>query len=356
MPDRINRLREFLEPAAIDAFYITNPENRFYLSGFSGSTGALLMTREQSYLLTDFRYTAQAAMESPEFQVVEAANSYAGMILKIFTENKLHRLGIEGEHLTCNQYSTLTKLCEGIEIKPQGDKVEQLRICKDESEVKLIEKAVSIADQALVHTLPLIMAGVSENDVSLHLEYSMRRLGAEGSAFKIIAASGARAALPHGVATMKKIEAGDLFTLDFGAVYKGYHSDITRTVAICSASQKQKELYKVVLEAQMSAIAAIKAGIRACDADHAARSVIEKYGYGDYFGHSTGHGLGLSIHENPRLSAKDTTVLEPGMVVTVEPGIYLNGWGGVRIEDTVLVENSGCRILTGSPKEELLIL
>lgn len=356
MPSRINRLREFLEPAVIDAFYITNPENRYYLSGFSGSTGALLLTREQSYLLTDFRYTAQAAMESPDFQVVEVADSYAGMILKIFAEHKLHRLGIEGEHLTYNQYSTLTKLCEGIEIKPQSDKVEQLRICKDEAEVKLIEKAVAIADQALEHTLPLIKPGVAENEISLHLEYSMRRLGAEGSAFKIIAASGARAALPHGVATMKKIAAGDLVTLDFGAVYKGYHSDITRTAAISSASQKQKEIYKIVLEAQMNAIAAIKAGIQACDVDHAARSIIEKYGYGDYFGHSTGHGLGLSIHEIPRLSAKDNTVLEPGMVVTVEPGIYLNGWGGVRIEDTVLVENSGCRILTGSPKEELLIL
>ena len=195
MLDRINRLRGYFEPAEIDAFYITNPENRYYLSGFSGTTGALLLTGEQAYLLTDFRYTAQAAMESPAFQVVEVRDSYAGMILKIFAEKKLRRLGIEGEHLTCNQYSTLTKLCEGIEVKPQGDKVEQLRICKDESEVKLIEKAVSIADQALVHTLPLIKPGVSENEVSLHLEYSMRRLGSEGSAFKIIAASGARAAL-----------------------------------------------------------------------------------------------------------------------------------------------------------------
>jgi Xaa-Pro aminopeptidase len=207
-----------------------------------------------------------------------------------------------------------------------------------------------------VHTLPLLRLGVAENEIALHLEYSMRRLGAEGSAFKIIVASGARAALPHGVAAMKIIEAGDLVTLDFGAVYKGYHSDITRTVAINTASPKQKEIYKIVLEAQMSAVAAIKAGIRACDVDRAARSVIEKNGYGECFGHSTGHGLGLSIHEIPRLSAKDNTVLEPGMVITVEPGIYLNSWGGVRIEDTVLVENSGCRILTGAPKEELLIL
>jgi Xaa-Pro aminopeptidase len=305
LPDRINRLREILEPAGIDAFYITNPENRYYLSGFSGSTGALLLTREQSYLLTDFRYIAQAAMESPEFQVVDVTDSYAGMILKIFTEHKLRRLGIEGEHLTFNQYSTLTKLCEGIEVKPQGDKVEQLRICKDESEIKLIEKAVSIADQALAQTLPLLKPGVAENEIALHLEYAMRRLGAEGSAFKIIAASGARTALPHGVAAMKIIEAGDLVTLDFGAVYKGYHSDITRTVAINSASPKQKEIYKIVLEAQMNAVAAIKAGVCACDVDRAARSVIEKYGYGECFGHSTGHGLGLSIHEIPRPGARD---------------------------------------------------
>lgn len=356
MPDRINRLRGFLGPAGIDAFYVTNPENRFYLSGFSGSTGALLLTRERAYLLTDFRYTAQASMESPAFQVVEVADTYAGMITKIFKENHLFILGIEGEHLTCSQYFTLKKLCEGIEVKPQSDRVEQLRSCKDEAEVRLIEKAVSLADQALALTLPMIRPGVTENEIALQLEYTMRRLGADGPAFKIIVASGARSALPHGAASAKIIEVGDLVTLDFGAVYQGYHSDITRTMAVNKSDQKQKELYQIVLEAQMNAITVLKAGIRTCDVDHAARSIIEKNGYGECFGHSTGHGLGLSIHEIPRLSDRDNTVLEPGMVVTVEPGIYLRSWGGVRIEDTVLVENNGCRILTGAPKEELLIL
>jgi len=356
LPGRRGRLRELFDPPGIDAIYITNPENRFYLSGFSGTTGALLLTRTRACLLTDFRYTAQAAAESPEFQVVEVTDSYAGTIFKILKENQLTRLGIEGDHLTWNQYDIIRKRCEGIEVKPLSDKVEKLRSCKDEAEVGMIEKAVSISDQALVLTLPVIRPGVTENEIALHLEYTMRRLGADGSAFKIIAASGARSALPHGVASAKTIAAGDLVTLDFGAVYHGYHSDITRTVAVKSASPKQKEIYEIVLEAQMNAVAAIKAGVRACDVDRAARSIIEKHGYGECFGHGTGHGLGLNIHESPRLSAKDSTVLEPGMVVTAEPGIYVNNWGGVRIEDTVLVENYGCRILTGSPKEELLIL
>jgi Xaa-Pro aminopeptidase len=356
MPDRINMLRGCFVPAGIDAIYITNPENRFYLSGFTGSTGTLLLTRKRSCLLTDFRYTAQAGMECPEFRVVEVEDSYAGVISKILKEDNLFRLGIEGDHLTCNQFATLKRLCEGIEVKPLSDKVEKLRCSKDEAEVGLIEKAVSIADQALALTLPEIRPGVTENEIALHLEYTMRQLGASGSAFKIIAASGARSAHPHGAASAKKIEAGDLVTLDFGAVYQGYHSDITRTVAVNKASPKQEEIYKIVLEAQMNAASAIKAGVRACDVDHAARSIIEKNGYGECFGHSTGHGLGLCIHEIPRLSAKDNTVLEPGMVVTVEPGIYINNWGGVRIEDTVLVEECGCRILTGSPKEELRVL
>lgn len=356
MPDRINRLRSLFGPAGIDAFYVTNPENRYYLSGFSGSTGALLLTREHSYLMTDFRYTEQAAMESPEYRVIEVAGTYAEALFRILKENSLFRLGLEGDHQTCNQYFNLVNVCEGVEIKPLSGKVEQLRVIKDVSEIGLIERAVGIADRAFEQILPLVKPGVSERDIALELEYAMRRMGAEGAAFKIIAASGVRSALPHGIASAKTIAAGDLVTFDFGAVYQGYHSDITRTVAVSSTDLRQKEIYKIVLEAQVSAAATIKAGVRASDVDHAARSIIENKGYGECFGHSTGHGLGLSIHENPRLAASDDTVLEPGMVVTVEPGIYIRNWGGVRIEDTVLVENNGCRILTKTPKEKLLVL
>lgn len=356
MPDRISRLRGLFKPAGIDAFYVTNPENRYYLSGFTGSTGALLLTMGQSYLMTDFRYTAQASMECPEYQVVEVTGSYAESFLKILREKRLSRLGVEGDHQTCNQYFNLKNICEGVEIKPLSDKIEQLRVFKDQSEVELIEKAATIADRAFEQMMQVIRPGITESEIALQLEYGMRRMGAERAAFKIIVASGVRSALPHGVASSKTIEGGDLVTLDFGAVYRGYHSDITRTVVINDLNSRQKEIYKIVLEAQNNAIAAVKAGVRASDVDHAARSIIENKGYGGYFGHSTGHGLGLSIHENPRLAAKDGTVLEPGMVVTVEPGIYIRNWGGVRIEDTVVVENNGCRILTKSPKEKILIL
>jgi Xaa-Pro aminopeptidase len=181
-------------------------------------------------------------------------------------------------------------------------------------------------------------------------------MGADGIGFATIVASGFRSALPHGVASAKLIEAGDLVTLDFGAVYRGYHSDITRTVVVGQVKPKQEDIYNIVLEAQKSAIVAVKAGVRASEVDRAARDIIKKNGYGDYFGHGTGHGLGLSIHESPRLSPNDDTILQPGMTVTVEPGIYLPEWGGVRIEDTVVVEKDGCRVLTRSPKDRLLLL
>lgn len=357
MQERIGKLRQVFDTDEIDAFYIMNLENRYYLSGFTGSTGALLLTREQSYLLTDFRYLSQAAGESPSYQIVEvAAETYGAVLLRILQEKKISRLGVEGDHLTYNQYVELSRVCTGIKLKPLIDRVEGIRILKDRSEIELIEKAVSIADQAFAQILPLIKQGVTEQELALELEYNMRRLGASGPAFKFIVASGVRSALPHGVASSKTIAGGELVTFDFGAVYQGYHSDITRTVVVDSFNQRQQEIYQIVLAAQMNGVAAVKAGATAAEVDYAARSVIEEKGYGKYFGHSTGHGLGLNIHENPRLSIKDKTILAPGMVVTIEPGIYIEDWGGVRIEDTVLVEKSGCRVLTGTPKKELLVL
>ncbi len=356
MLERVSRLRNLFGPEKINAFYITNPENRFYLTGFTGSTGALLVTPDQLYLLTDFRYMEQAAIESPGCRVIEVSGTYAAALFEILRKKHLSRLGLEGDHLTYSQFINLSKVCEGVEIKPLSDRVEQLRILKDESEIDLIDQAVSIADQAFAQILHLVKPGVTEQEIALRLEYAMRRMGADGPAFRFIVASGVRSALPHGVSSPKTIMAGDLVTFDFGAVCRGYHSDITRTVVVSSPNTRQKEIYEIVLEAQMNAAAAVKAGVRASDVDSAARGIIEKNGYGECFGHSTGHGLGLNIHENPRLASKVDTVLEPGMVITIEPGIYIKNWGGVRIEDTVLVEENGCRILTKTPKEELLVL
>lgn len=356
MKERIEKLRERFAGAGVEALYITNPENRFYLSGFTGTAGSLLLGLNNSYLFTDFRYTGQAARECPDYQVIETSGESSEVLREYLTGEGISLLGLEGDYLTYNQFQTLKEKLGGVELKTVDGLVEELRARKDKDETAFIEEAVRLADEAFKEVLPLIRPGVPEREVALQLEYSMRRMGAEGAAFKTIVASGYRSALPHGVASSRIMAPGDFVTLDFGAVYNGYHSDITRTVVLGRPEKKQEEIYQLVLEAQMSAIESLRAGIKASDVDGAARRIIEQAGYGKQFGHGTGHGVGLSIHEKPRLSAKDQSLLEEGMVVTIEPGIYLPGWGGVRIEDTVLVLNGGCRVLTRTPKENLLSL
>jgi len=356
LQERINKLYELLAGAGIEAFYVTNPENRFYLSGFSGTAGALLLCRNDLFLLTDFRYANQAGLESPDFEVIEVTGSYIETLEQILKKKNVFLLGCEGDHLSYNQFLALKDKLAGIDIKGTSGLVEKLRLNKDRAEIKKIEEAVRLADQAFEQILPVIKPGVPEREIALKLEYSMRSMGADGIAFNIIVASGPRSALPHGVASSRILQRGDLITMDFGAVYHGYHSDITRTVVLGKPEPRQEEIYSIVLEAQVQAVKAVRSGVRASDIDRVARDIIARRGYGDYFGHSTGHGLGLNIHENPRLSSKDETILQAGMVVTVEPGIYLPDWGGVRIEDTVMVEESGCRVLTRAPKEKLMIL
>lgn len=358
MLKRVERLRSQFNKAGIDAFYITSKENRYYLSGFSGTAGALFISREESYLLTDFRYIQQASRECPEFKVKEVpgAESYPDTLLEILKLKGISRMGFEADDLTYHKFLQIKNKFTGIRLKPFNNFAGDLRICKDANEVGLIEEAFRIADEAFDRTLPLIRPGISEREVAVELEHQMRQLGADGTAFSIIVASGYRAALPHGVASTKIIRQGELVIIDMGAVYKGYHSDMTRTVAVGKPVRKQEEVYGIVLQAQEKAISGIKAGVKASDVDHYARELIEMKGYGKYFGHGTGHGLGLSIHEGPRLYKTEDTILKKGMVVTAEPGIYLPGWGGVRIEDAVLVEENSCRILTRTPKEKLMVL
>ena len=338
------------------AFYVTAPENRYYLSGFSGTSGALLLCRDHSYLITDFRYTRQASLECPGFTIIEAPGNGIEALAGLCRADHVPQLGCEGDNLTYTQYQNLQKGLTEVELKPVSGVVEGLRQHKDVDELRCIAEAVRIADRAFAQITAYIRPGVAEVEVALELEFLIRRMGADGIGFATIVASGTRSALPHGVASAKIIETGDLVTLDFGAVYRGYHSDITRTVVVGQVRPMQQKIYNIVLEAQLTGIAAVKAGVQASEVDRTARAIIKKNGYGDYFGHGTGHSLGLNIHESPSLSTKDDTVLRAGMVVTVEPGIYLPDWGGVRIEDTVLVENDGCRILTGLPKASLLLL
>lgn len=354
--DRLAGVRSALRARNLDGILVMKPENRRYLSGFIGSTGGLFIDSQRALLLTDFRYIQQAGLESPQFEVVRVEKSILDGLGEVLAGLDMFRLGFEGDYLTYQQYTLIQDQLARQNLVPSPGLVEKLRECKDSSELKTIARAALLADLAFEHILKFIAPGVREQELALELEFFMRRQGADGSSFPIIAASGPRSALPHGVATDRLLETGDLLTLDFGACIDGYNSDQTRTVVLGNPTSKQLEIYNIVLEAQQAALNRIIAGVPTGEVDRAARDVISSYGYGEYFGHGTGHGVGLAVHEAPRLSAGVTTVLEPGMVVTVEPGIYLPGWGGVRTEDMVLVEDGGGKILTHSPKEQFMII
>lgn len=349
--NRLDRLRATFAQDGIDAVIISSPENRRYLSGFTGTAASLMIDYENAYLYTDFRYVEQAKEQCPGFIVVQTGDDYYQKLLQHLNQAHVSRVGFETNYVTHQAYQKLASELAGLRLVPIKKSLEKLRIIKDQQEIKLIEKAVAIADQGWQQIIQWFKVGVTEAELSLQLEFALRRLGAEKKAFDFIVASGVRGALPHGVATDKPIQSGELVTIDFGAVYQGYHSDITRNFVVGSPTQKQQDIYNIVLEAQLTALQAVQPGIPASVVDLAARGVIERYGYAQYFGHGTGHGVGLAIHEGPRISFQSEEILQPGMLLTVEPGIYLPGWGGVRIEDLVLVTEQGCRILTQAPKE-----
>ncbi|MFZ5651243.1 MAG: M24 family metallopeptidase [Bacillota bacterium] len=351
---RIAGIRKLFSEEGVDSFLVTRPENRYYLTGFTGTSGAALINGREVVLITDFRYEQQSSIQCPHCRVVMVKETILDTVSHLAEDMDFKILGCEGDYLTYSQYNILKDKLPGREVKPVSGCVESLRSVKDCSELEKISRAVDLSDRAFEHILPLMGDGVKEIDVALELEFFMRKNGAEGIAFQIIVASGHRSSMPHGTASERIMRRGDLVTMDFGALLEGYHSDITRTVVIGRPDRRQEEIYGIVLEAQLTGIKTIRAGVTASEVDRASRSVIEGRGYGGQFGHSTGHGLGLSIHENPRLSSRDNTILKPGMVVTVEPGIYIPGWGGVRIEDTVLVEEKGCRVFTKSPKDSLI--
>ncbi|MFZ5644045.1 MAG: M24 family metallopeptidase [Bacillota bacterium] len=355
MHERINGLRELMQCEGIDSFLVTSQENRFYFTGFTGSSGSVAITQKDIFLFTDFRYDEQAKIEAPHCQIIMVKDALTDSLEDLVKEANLKKMGFEGDSVTYQQYNTLKEKLETVEIRPLPGVLDCLRSIKDDKEIDRVKKAVSLSDKAFEHILPFIKEGVSEREIALEIEFYMRKNGSEGVAFPTIVASGQRSSLPHGIASQKKIARGDLVTLDFGAVLEWYNSDITRTIAVGEKNEEQQKIYNIVLEAQLSGISSVRPGIPASEVDRAARKVIEDHGYGEFFGHSTGHGLGLKVHENPRLSAKDDTELKPGMIITVEPGIYLPGWGGVRIEDTVLVTGHGCSVLSAAPKESLIV-
>ena len=355
MKQRIKKLRSKLEKKELDALLINNAQNRQYLTGFTGTAGVVLITKTTAQLITDFRYTEQAEEEAVDYEIIKQGDNKLETINQLLKEEGITKLGIEAEEISYQQYLQYQDKLD-VELVATTDLVKSLRKVKDETEVDKISQAVKITDNAFEEIREQLEVGAIEREIALEIEFAQKKQGATKNAFDFIVASGKRGAMPHGVASDKEIEAGDLVTMDFGCVYQGYHSDMTRTVIVGDdPTAKQEKIYNIVLEAQETAIEAIEPGKTGAEIDKVARDIIEEAGYGANFGHGLGHSVGLEIHENPRLSRKDETVLKPGMVVTVEPGIYIPDWGGIRIEDIVVVTDDGCQILTESPKELLVL-
>lgn len=343
-----DKIRERIDDLGVDGVFFYKPENRFYVSGFTGSTGYALITKDSAYFITDFRYLSQVAEESPAYEIKEISGTK--LFGHVLTELGIEKLGFEDDYMTVEAKEILEKTYKG-ELVPMKRFIEDIRQIKRPDEIELIRKAQNIADETFSYLLDYIKPGMTERQVHLELVNQLRQRGADGESFTAIVASGERGSLPHGHASEKVIEVGDLLTLDFGCIYKGYCSDMTRTISIGKASDKQKEIYEIVLKAQKAALEAIKPGAVCSEIDKVARDIITEAGYGENFGHGLGHGLGLEVHENPRLNQIDNSVLEPGMVVTDEPGIYIPGFGGVRIEDLVVVTEDGHDVLSTSDKE-----
>ncbi|MBW4081824.1 Xaa-Pro peptidase family protein [Paenibacillus sp. S150] len=351
---RISKLRKVLQEQGLDAILITSGINRRYLSGFTGSSGYVMVTGDDSYLLTDFRYMTQAAEQVTGLKVVQHAPKFIDTVRELLQGANV-RVGFEQDDVTFSAYTAYAAALQPAVLVPVSRAVENLRAFKDEDELAVMQRAADLADAAFSHILNVIKPGMTERDVDLEMEFYMRTHGATSSSFDTIIASGERSAMPHGVASSKVIANNEFVTFDFGALLDGYCSDVTRTIALGAPDPKLKEIYDVVLEAQLHTLAYIKPGMTGRECDALARDIITRYGYGEYFGHSTGHGLGMEVHENPRLSKAADEIMQPGMVVTVEPGIYLSGLGGVRIEDDIVITESGISLLTHSSKDYLVL-
>lgn len=337
-----------------DAVLISSPENRMYFSGFASSDGLVLITHSEAYIVIDFRYIT-AAKENPEgLKTVLIEKTWHETLLSLVQKLGIKKLGIEEDYVTLDIFKDLKDSLD-TEFLFLSDTISSLRMIKSEDEVDTIKKAQAITDKAFSHILAYIKEGVSEADIALELDYFMRKNGAEAPAFDSIVVSGEKSALPHGVPGERKLKGGDFLTMDFGAKFNGYCSDMTRTVAIGSASDEMKRIYDIVLAAQKNALNNIRAGISGVSADAYARDIIEQSGYGKYFGHGTGHGIGLQIHEAPNFSPRCKDIIPENCIVSVEPGIYIEGKFGVRIEDMVIVKKDGVINLTRSDKQLIIV-
>ena len=351
---RINAVKDML--SSKQAALVTDEISIFYFTGFPHSEGYLMITPDNSYLLVDFRYIEAAQNTVKSSEVVIFSNPFE-TINNLISANNTEEILLEADKITVSAFRTMQK-----EIKSElsgDDKLSQfikdLRIIKSADEIEKLKTAQNIAEKAYLEVLNMVKPGITERQIALELEYLMKKNGAEKIAFDLITVTGKKTSLPHGVPTDVEVRNGDFVTFDIGAVYEGYHSDMTRTVAVGEVSDKQREIYDIVLKSHLAGLDAVRAGVSGFDVDKVCRDIIKDAGYGEFFGHGTGHGVGLEIHEEPRVSPKGETILKSGMIITVEPGIYLPDEFGVRIEDTVLVTDNGYETFAHIPKELIIL-
>jgi len=353
MNKRIAELRLRMQRDKIDALLVSKGENIRYLSGFTGGSDARLLIDDQHlYIITDGRYVEQAQRECPDFELLESLNLGLDRLKDICIKYK--RLGLESHHLTYAAYQELANLLKA-DLVPLVDYVEKQRLLKEEEELDCLRKAAAIGDRVFAFILGFIKEGIKERDIAAQIDFQLKKYGCEKESFTTIVLAGENAAYPHGLPGERPLCAGDMLIMDYGGFFNGYASDMTRTIAIKAADKRLRDYYAILLEAQMIGLEKISAGVAAVEVDKSVRNFLNQYELDKYFVHGTGHGVGLEIHEAPRLSRSSDMILQENMVVTVEPGIYIPGWGGIRIEDTVIVKARGYERITHSDKEFTLI-
>ncbi|MCS7229884.1 MAG: Xaa-Pro peptidase family protein [Candidatus Kryptonium sp.] len=347
---KLEKVRRKLDELKIDAVLITHLPNIRYLTGFSGSSALCVITKTDAFFITDFRYEEQSKQQVKGFKRFIAIGKTS--IDLIYEENifgKVKKVGFEAHRASFSFVQELKNKFKNLKFVPTKNFIEEISAIKTDDEIENIKSAIKISEKVFQEILKIIKPGISEIDIASEITYLHRKYGAEKDAFDIIVASGWRSALPHGVATDKKLKKGELVVIDFGCVYNGYHSDITRTISIGKPSAEARKIYQIVLDAQTKAIENARSGLKASELDSIARNYIKQKGYGKFFGHSLGHGIGTETHTLPRIAPKSDYILQNGNVITIEPGIYIPGFGGVRIEDDILI-NSNASILTSLPK------
>ena len=355
MGGRLERLAGQLPERDLDAMLISAPENRRYLSGFTGSAGYLLITPDRAMLFTDSRYTEQASVQAPNFEVIQTQGGWDWLVEQL-KETGVRRVGFENRHMTVATYNNvLDALKEDeslgkVSLVAASGIAEEHRVIKDLEEMALLQKAIDASDAAMETVCPTIEEGMTEKEVAWRMEKAMRDFGADGISFDTIVAAGPNGAMAHHMPSDRPIQAGEPIVIDMGAIVDGYCSDISRSVVVGEPDDTFNKIYDVVLGAQLTAINTVKSGMTGEDCDGLSRTVITDAGYGENFGHSLGHGVGLKVHERPGVGPRSSDTLESNMVFTVEPGIYLPGWGGVRIEDIVVLGDDGAKVLSKAAK------